>query len=415
MNIVRVVVVVMAVFPLVVVGFDGTWEPIGPDGGDFVLIKTNPTNASEVIALSRDNSTVYYSANGGTSWSMQGKTPASYIYDACAYDSYRLFVLYSTICYRSTDGGITWNSSYLPSTFGYPYEICVHPSSSNLVYAAGVNYDMSGGYKLAFFKSTDGGVTWIGTNSSQSFDYVSPYDIQVSKTNPDVIYVCGIKQTSSAYYGLLFKSSDGGATWADLSSNVDTTQYNYFTCLAIDPTSESRVYIGGTYFYYSINGGSTFIRSSQAMNMYSLAIDPTAPAKLYAAGSGTMMNSTDYGVVWLTRYNVIKGAGYSLEVAPATPSTLYTATYLGLFKSTDSCSHWSTCHNGILNSDICAISISRSNPSIIFAEHVSWGVRATTNGGTTWLDKGYFVDCGNLCDILIHPTNPNIIYGLKDG
>ena len=276
------------------------WEPMGPSGGTFFGAVSNPADADAITAVltypSRPH--VFRTVNGGMSWSQIGEIPyTSTLYDFSAYDFTRLFAVTYSRCYYSTNGGANWSYGAFPSSSGYARCVCVDPTDSSKVFAAGYKYDSgTTSYSLAFFKSVNGGSTWT---ASQFFTYDTfyAYDMTVSKSDPDVIYVCGYKNVGGSYYGALLKSTDGGAGWSDISSLVEPDTYLYFYSLEIDPLDENHVYVGGTYFYHSTDGGASWTRySSYPLNARDIAIDPVNTANLYAGCyGGNVFVSTDHG------------------------------------------------------------------------------------------------------------------------
>ena len=206
--------------------FCATWEPVGPEGGNFIFSMTNPADADEITAITSSPSpaNVYRSTDGGESWSKIGEIPSSYIYNVSAFDFSTLYAITSSYCYRSTDGGISWSEARLPTSSGRPRCVCAHPTNNRIVYAAGYYSDYNSypyTYNMVFFKSTDGGRNW-STSQFFSFDYFYPRDMAISATNPNVIYMAGIKEVGEYYGGALFTSSDGGQSWTDISSNLNT-------------------------------------------------------------------------------------------------------------------------------------------------------------------------------------------------
>ena len=143
---------------------------LGPSGrysfsGALVMDPQNPDTlyvlASGLPGCCRSD--VFKSTNGGISWSMTGSLGGNYVtlLSIDPRNSPTLYAtgLYSTTISKSTDGGVTWIESPLPSE-AFPTDdddvwavvtsLAVDPQNSNVVYATG-----SGG----IFKSTDGGAS----------------------------------------------------------------------------------------------------------------------------------------------------------------------------------------------------------------------------------------------------------------
>jgi len=417
----------LVILILPAVSFCESWECVGPSGGYFLGSVTNPADASQVTVVTNGPSNVYQSMDGGVNWNKIGEIPTSnyVLNDMCAFDFSTLYAIAGGRCYRSTDGGINWSSANFASSAS-AYRICVDPVDSSKVYAVGLEYNSTNRtYSLAFFKSTDGGQRWI-VSSLFSFDYLYPYSMAVSRSNPDVIYITGYKSTGSEYYGALFKSADGGATWADISSSVETEPYFFFYSVVVDPDDAEKVYIGGDFYIYRserTGRGRDLTWSRTQIQLYplSLEVDPVNPSRLYAAGVNFIGNqttysvgvSTDYGQSWTLHNDCIQSEAVQVEVAGAAPSTVYISTYNGFFKSIDSGNSWTIAHEGIHATRITALAVAPSRPSTVVVEYDGCGLMGSYNSGANWDYLGYFVGCGNVCDIIINPDNADAVLALE--
>jgi photosystem II stability/assembly factor-like uncharacterized protein len=375
-------------------------------------------NANEITAIttSPSPSNVYRSTDAGASWNKIGEIPSSYIYDVSAFDFSTLYAISSSRCYRSTDGGISWTAASLPSSQGWAYRVCADPTDSSKVYASGYISDYQNNtftYSMVFFKSTDGSLNW-SASSFFTFDSFYPYDMVVSESNPSVMYVAGYKNVSNEYFGALLKTVDGGNTWTDISSSVDTEPFNFFDSVAIDPTDENRVYVGGDYVYRSVRTGRghelSWVRSTTRFNSYAIKIDPVDPSRIYAAGYESVSVSTDYGQSWTIHRDGIRRSCQHIEVAPADPSRIYVASYAGLYMSSDSGTTWNTANEGIYAARINALAV---HPSTIIVQNSGYLMAYGRGRFDTWRDVVTPPSCGEVCDILINPEDPDNVLILE--
>jgi photosystem II stability/assembly factor-like uncharacterized protein len=397
-----------------------SWEPIGPDGGSFIFSVTNPADANQVTAIttSPSPSYVWRTGDGGTTWTKIGEIPYPYVSDVTAFDFETLYAVSSSRCYRSTDGGVTWTESRLPTNAGWAYNVCVDPTDSRKVYAAGYLYQSSSQTeKMAFFKSTDGGLSW-SPSSWFSFDFFNPTDMAIAATSPSTIYVTAYKAIGAYLYPGLFKSSDAGNTWTDISDSVDSSRSDMFYAVAIDPTDATKVYVGGSYLYrtvYTPRGTElTWTRSSTPLFIYTIGIDPVEPSKIYVGGYESVGVSRDYGQSWTLRSNCVKSAAMHVQAALANPSTVYVSTYAGLYKSPDSGATWASAHQGLRAAMIPALAVAPSKILIQSNGYLMAHNRSRNRDADS--DWWYVVtpeSCGTVCDILINPDNPDTVLVLE--
>ncbi len=91
------------------------------------------------------------------------------------------------------------------------------------------------------YRSDDGGQSWTLKPSLTSGQYGTSYwkgklFFAISPYNEDVIYACLQNGTWSADIGEVFKSTDGGDTWADWTGSLS----EYTKCLVIQPASNEQ-------------------------------------------------------------------------------------------------------------------------------------------------------------------------------
>ena len=168
-------------------------------------------------------------------------------------------------------------------------------------------------------------------------------------------------------FGGLAKSMDGGGTWAYLSDSWDSQAV---TCVAVDPHSPSRVYVGtgmdsnpplfAVGLYGSTDAGATWTNLGATpfgrTLVRAIAVDPNNTSTLYVANADShddtypsgLYRSTDEGTTWAIK----RAAGthgskqewdgiHSLAIDGSTqPSTVYITDDTGVLRSTDSGQSW---------------------------------------------------------------------------
>ncbi len=118
--------------------------------------------------------------------------------------------------YKSTDGGATWQRKLFRDAKTGAVDIAVDPHSPNVLFAAlweayRVEYQMSsGGPGSGLFKSTDGGEHWIEITRNPGLPKGVDGKIGVAVSGADSKRIYAIVENEN---GGLFSSDDGGATW----------------------------------------------------------------------------------------------------------------------------------------------------------------------------------------------------------
>lgn len=394
-------------------GTDGAWESVGPYGGYLRTLVVSPADASVMYVGSYGTQTkVFKTTDGGTSWNEVGTIPTTMY--CMAIDPLDADVLYASryiYVYKSTDGGQTWAAK---NTAGrYIYDLEVNPSNPNLVYGAGNIYISE--YMMAFYFSTDAGETWLfqTLNSNRSYGFALAIDPSSNST----IYIGGYyyHPLDSTYYPVIYKSTDGGTTFNDASNGLPNTTYDYVYSLRVHPTNSNIVY-AGLYqgIYRSTNGGASWTQVSTHLYNYAIAASPANPDVAYCGGYTDMYKTTNAGISWFSASSGLDGNYYyGLAASPTLASHAYTACNAGFYRSTDTGANWFSSNQGICLGAILDFAVAPSSPATIYTEFEGTGVFKTVNNCSTWIKLPTPSTCGALCAFAIHNTDPDIVYGLE--
>ncbi len=219
----------------------GQWTQQGPGniGGRVNTIEVNPQNPNEIM-LGYSLGGIFKTINRGITWYPVFDDQITLSLSDITYDPNNPSIVYAGTgdlnisgypvtgngVYKSVDGGETWAQSGLTEA-GIIAEIVVSHQNSDIVYAAsmGVPFDLNPDRGL--YKSTDGGETWAQMLSINS--YTGIIDIEVSTTDDDIIYAASWSRVSAYTQNFLssaitriLKSTDGGETWDFLSDDLPT-------------------------------------------------------------------------------------------------------------------------------------------------------------------------------------------------
>jgi uncharacterized protein (TIGR03437 family) len=220
----------------------------------------------------------------------------------------------------------------------------------------------------------------------------------------------------------LWKSTDGGSTWAPL----DNLPFAYLQALAPDPTAPGTLYAGASDVgvFKTVDGGATWTGINQGITdpqIYALALDPVNTAVLYAgggngngntAGSGTLYQSTDRGANWSLVDSFIFNVT-QLALDPLLPPVVYAIETFGAVKTADAGATW----NPALfpGGDVGSIAVDPNTEGTVYAYSVATfpGLTAqvfrSTDGAATW-QPANGVTPGPPGLVVDPSTNPATIY-----
>jgi photosystem II stability/assembly factor-like uncharacterized protein len=207
--------------------------------------------------------------------------------------------------FKSTDGGDTWERVLFRDDETGAIDIVLDPDDPNVIYAAlweayRKEYQMSsGGPGSGMFKSTDGGEHWTELTRNAGMPQqgvVGRIGLAASGAGSDRVYALFEHDD-----GGLYRSDDGGTTWALVNTDRAIRQRAfYYTHVFSDPTDPDVVYMQNTSFFRSADGGETYesINNGTHGDFHDLWIDPDDPTHLVVANDGGGAVSTTTGGAW---------------------------------------------------------------------------------------------------------------------
>jgi photosystem II stability/assembly factor-like uncharacterized protein len=213
--------------------------------------------------------------------------------------------------YKSTDGGATWQKVLYKGDGIGAIDLAFDPSNPQTVYAAmwavrrppWFIYAPANGSGSGLFKSTDAGRTWNQLTSGLPTEGLGRMGIAISAANPKRIYV-----VADAKEGGLFRSDDAGATFTRVSGdNRVWTRGWYFEKVAADPKNPDVVYVPNTGVYKSIDGGKTWgapMKASPGGDDYHMVwVSPDDSNRMIVGGDQGTIVSVDGGQTFSSWYN----------------------------------------------------------------------------------------------------------------
>ncbi len=322
----------------------------------------------------------------------------------------------SQFFYKSINNGSNWIDKGWPSPIGiawgwYGMALGVSPVDENVI--------MAGGLDLAI--SHDGGDTW--GNASDWFGWpasnYSHADHRVAKFYPgsstDII---------NANDGGVFRSTDLGITWTDLSEGLEIMQLYRMGGSQSNP---NLMYVGA-----QDNGVNRLTGNNARMVVLADGMECIVNHQ----DNSIVYATTQYGSLWVSydggdTFSNASSPGGSwtvpFEMNPINPDILYFGGF-DLHKSTNGGINWTSISTGSgSSSDIISIAVHKADPDVIYFTTGSKltggvvGVYRTMDDGNNWQDvtAGLPADSAFITSVEVSDTNPLDVWvtfsGYSDG
>ena len=384
----------------------------------FISMEFKPDNPNVIYAGSRTNGEVWRSIDMGDTWTQMTNGLPSSLTDAkrvqIAVTPDNPNVVYALICngdngffglYKSSDAGMSWSlQSNSPNLLGwqsdgsdsggqgwYDLSLTVSPNNENMVFVGGVN----------IWKSTNSGTSWTinghwtgsgGADYVHADEHILRYNI-----NTGVLF--------SGNDGGLYKSTNNGNDWNDISDGLQISQ---FYRIGVSQTNPYLVIAGaqdnGTELMISNNYWQA-VRGGDGMECI---IDYTNPSIMYSSVYyGAISKSTNGGGGWSDISPNNDGAWVTPYVIDKNDHNTLYAGYTEIYKTTDAGDNWTQLTNGETNGGtINSLAVSESNPDYIYFSDNS-NLFSSNDGGNSWsnitVGTGLFQ---TITYIAIHPNDP---------
>lgn len=372
-------------------------KDVGPEIGiafgleGFII---NPQDTNNLLG-STGRVGVFKSLDGGLNWSTSnnGLTDSQGLVANAANirrDPSNPFTVYSPTAtdglYRSNNFGDTWSSIGGLDLVNPTLSDCaVHPTSPNVIYALAQfaeHPDLPG----PLFKSTDGGSTFAETGGLPDLD--SATNVAIAPPNPNVVYVLD----SGTFEGV-YKSIDGGSSFARLASSP-SQPFTLFPHPAQANTLLLVANSGSTGLFRSTDGGVTFVQVATGLPAGKLnntvAYDPANPSIVYVGGMGGIFRSTDGGATFasfgrFTQDDLGFFGVNAISIDPTNAKVIYVSTSKGNFKTVNGGSSFVAINRGWRATQVNYLTFdNHSSPGLYAGVFNTVGILRTNNRGNNY-------------------------------
>lgn len=232
--------------------------------------------------------------------------------------------------YRSKDGGTNWEKVLYVSDKAGAGDLILDPNNARIIYAAtwqmkrnGYRMD-SGGPDSKLFKSTDSGDSWTDISKLPGLPK-GPWGIvgiAVSPVDSNRIWTI-----IEAEEGGVYRSDDGGKNWEKINENRALRQRAwYYSRITADTQNIDKLYIMNVSYGVSTDGGKTFtLKNAPHGDHHDLWIDPNNNNRMVIADDGGAQVSNDGGNNWTTYHNQPTAQFYRVSTDNEFPYRIYGA------------------------------------------------------------------------------------------
>ncbi len=301
--------------------------------------------------------------------------------------------------YRSSDGGMSW--ALVAAASGAPgTSVAFDPVTAGVAYAA-LGF-ASGTAANGVYRSTDHGATWtklVGTGANLfPTSGVGRIDVDLARTTPATLYAAVANSSEASFLGM-FKTTDSGANWTKLTNAPDActasfgSQCFYDLIVRVDPNDANTVFYGGStgdndnsrVLFRTSDGGATWTSVANGLSGTKLHVDlhalafavPPAADRLYVGSDGGAYRSDNPTVATST----------SIDYTDLNSTLAITMYYPG--------------HTADRSNENVGFGGSQDNGSHRYSGNVAWDLVTSGDGGYTAQDpqspSTIYTTCQNIC------------------
>ena len=331
------------------------WREIGPYRGGRSVAVTGSTKRPLEYWMGTTGGGVFKTVDGGMNWTpstdryfggtigalAQSESNPDIVWAGGGESDIRGNTAPGDGVWMTKDDGRTWSRIEYFDIKNHVNRIRIHPTNPDIVWVGVLGHAFGPNPQRGVFKTTDGGKSWRRVLYRDDQTGIS--DLILDPNNPDVIYAAfwhayrtPWSLESGGPGGGIFKSTDGGETWKELTANAGLPKGLWGKVgLAVSGAKSSRVWAlieadsGGV--YRSDDGGATWARLNDERKLRQRAwyysriyADPRDTNVVYALNTGAY-RSRDGGKTFPQPLSPPHGDNHDLWIAPNDPDRMVNA------------------------------------------------------------------------------------------
>jgi photosystem II stability/assembly factor-like uncharacterized protein len=236
------------------------------------------------------------------------------------------------------------------------------------------------------------------------------FGVAVHPSNPAILY-------GTVYGSRIFRSTDGGASFDEVTPSFGPAENRPFiTPLTMDPADGSVLYTGSNFLWKTADGGATWAKTSttdlgdgsRRGYLTSIAVASSDPKRiLTATGAGVVKLSTDGGATFRNLSGLPARYASHVEFDGKDPERFYvsfmsTGTAPRLFRTNDGGTTFSRIDAGLPPFPVHVVRVDPADSNVLFAG-TDVGLFRSPDGGATWARFGGGLPAVSIWDIAILP------------
>ncbi len=417
------------------------WRCIGPPRGGRVVAAAGDPCDPMVFYFGAVGGGIWKTTDGGTYWEpvsddyfntaavgalAVSDSDPNVVYAGTGEACIRGNVTHGDGVYKSTDAGKTWKHVGLSDT-RHIGRVRIHPTNPDLVYVAALGHAFGPNEERGVFRSKDGGETW--EKVLYKSEKAGAIDLSLDASNPRIMYAAvweALREpftfTSGGPDSGLYKSTDGGDTWTDITCNQGLPEGTKGKIgVAASPAKPGRVWAiieaEKRGLYRSDDGGETWEHINDDGNLMQrpwyychVYADPQDENTCYVLNLN-MWKSTDAGKSF-TRVTTPHGDNHELWIDPRNPKRMVQGNDGGACVTFNGGETWSTIYNQ-LTSQFYHLTTDDQFPYRVYAtqqDNSAISVPSRTNTGAIPWSDCYAVGSSESGHIAVDPKDPNVVY-----